>query len=175
MRKTFAIAALIVSPILLAASCAGQPSERPDEQPAYQPPQDIGIHIRIPETPERDIGDDVPEFVRAAAMSAPRDVFVGIGRARMTNPGMARATAQARAFVDISRQLNTIVIESLYHDEDTGITERARLELSQSRLIGAVILDGDFIDGEYWMVVMLGRDGAIAEITAALPYHARVE
>ena len=176
MKKTFAFAFAFAPPLafllaLLAASCAGRPGDRP----ACQAPSDAGLVVRVPASPPRDLGRDVPAFARAAAMGAPRDSFVGIGRARMASVGMARTTAHARALADVSRQLGAVVAESLCRRADSDAAERAGVELSMSRLVCAAVVDGGLAGGEYWVVVALGRDDAVAEIRAALPSHARVE
>ena len=102
--------------------------------------------------PSREIPKDAPSFVKDAAKKAPKDAYIGIGKAENSgSPAMAQMTAEARARTSLARQIG--VTE---HDE-----EKAGVSFVSARLTNAVII-GEGIDskGNFWAVIMLSGDDA---------------
>ena len=130
-----------------------------------------------PASAERSVSGGIPAFVRDAVRNTPEDALVGIGTANMAIIGMSRTIATARARADISRQLDSIV-RTMISDYMAGseidpsvsvsFQESMTLVLSESRILGASVVDEDLTaSGDYWVVVMLTRNNAAQEIAAA--------
>jgi hypothetical protein len=125
----------------------------------------------------RKVSNRVPEFVRNAVKNTPEDALVGIGTAKLTSTSQSRVTAVTRARAEISRQMETIIRDmvrdyqaSSEADPSAAIAfqENITLALSQSRLLGASVVDEDMDDnGNYWCVVMLSKRETVKEINQA--------
>ena len=170
-RKILVMAAIAAQVFFLA--CASPPFARPAH------PDGAFEAAQITERFERSIEGDVPEFARVAAMGVPQDALVAIGAAEMASGNMSRTVAQTMARADIVRQLQAAfagMVADFGGNSAAEILflESVLIELSESRLRGAVIAAEGFVDGEFWMVVALGKANAAMEIAAAAESAARL-
>jgi hypothetical protein len=127
---------------------------------------------------ERNIrGGTIPQFVRDAVKNAPEDAVVGIGTAKMSSLSQSRVQAATRGRAEISRQIITFM-KDMITDYTAGseVDPSAALAyqevvsnaLSQSAMSGAAVVDEDqTAGGDYWVVVMMPRDGAAKEVNQA--------
>ena len=125
------------------------------------------------QTVRRTFSEDVPDVVRKAVNSAPKDALIGIGKAPETGM-MADTMAETRARASISRQVNTMMREMVrMYAADGGINdttaisfeERITVALSKTTLRGSVIICEAREAGNYWTAVMIRKDDAFREIT----------
>lgn len=119
-----------------------------------------------------------PQFVRNAERSvAGQDVIVGTGNAKMATLHLSREAAQARARADISRKMSSTVRASqrdytaASEVDPSAIVQYfetfARI-LSDATLVGTVVIEDDMdTDGNYWVVMTLGKDRIVNEINQA--------
>jgi hypothetical protein len=127
----------------------------------------------------RAVKGGMPQFIRTAIKSAPTDVLVGVGSAKIGAAGLgqARTIATARARAEISRQLNTIVRDSLTDftassevnpQDAVSYQESITMTLSKSDLSGSSVIEQDQDgDNNYWVVVTLGKTSVAREINQA--------
>jgi hypothetical protein len=121
----------------------------------------------------------MPEFVKTAIKKAPSDTLIGVGSAKIgaAGIGQARTVATARARAEISRQLNTIVKDTLTDftassEVDTkdavSYQESITMTLSKSSLTGSSGIEQDQDgDNNYWVVVSMGKKSVAQEINQA--------
>jgi len=153
MKKSFAVVAMIAAVLFMVPS------------------------VQAVSASERNVGGQVPAFVRNALRNAPEDALVAVGTARMATVGMSRTIAQTRARADLSRQLDSIVRDMVTDYMATSETdpslavsfqESITVILSESRIQGARTVDEDIApNGQYWVVLMLSRSSTAQEIAAA--------
>jgi predicted small lipoprotein YifL len=126
---------------------------------------------------QRKVAETVPAFVRDALKNAPQDALVGIGTAKMSTLSMSRVTAATRARAEIARQINLVVSQMVHEYTAASATDPAVLLLFQERvtttasvagLSGLSVIDED-MDGEgnYWVVVMMGKEPVSDAISQA--------
>ena len=128
------------------------------------------------EGPVRNIPDNFPDFVKDALENAPDDVLVGIGVARSHMLNIAMTTSATRARVEISRQINIIVLDMVHNYVPGGADPSATLSfqenitvtISQSMLVGSRIVRQDRAeDGSVWTVIFMDKANVIDEIGSA--------
>jgi hypothetical protein len=127
----------------------------------------------------RAVKGGMPLFVRTAVKDAPADVLIGEGSAKIGAAGLgqARTIATARARAEISRQLNSVVKDSLSDftassevapKDAVSYQESITMTLSNSTLIGSSVIEQDQDgDNNYWVVVSLGKKSVAQEINQA--------
>ena len=125
----------------------------------------------------RAVNSGVPQFVKDALKKAPQDAVIGIGTARMANISQSRTTAQTRARAEISRTMESLVQDMVRdyfagsevdHSAVMAFTENITVSLSRSRLVGSAIVEEDMDgNGQYWIVMMMGKTQAVNEINQA--------
>ena len=104
-------------------------------------------------------------FIENARIQQSSNVLIGIGTGKMATISMSRIEARTIAMVEISTQIEVDVRHNMSrsHDYQGGITlsENVFRSLSSQSLQGALIVDEDFINGEYVVVVRLPRSAVI--------------
>jgi len=154
--------ALFISIILLAAfvvlSCGSKPAAKADDS-------------------GRAVSGGVPQFVRDAVRNAPEDALIGVGTARSATLSASRTNASTRARAEISRSLNSMISDMIVdytagsevdHSAVLSFQENITTALSRSTLVGSVVVDEDQDkDGNYWVVIMIGKNSAANEINQA--------
>ena len=100
----------------------------------------------------REIPGDAPSFVKNAVKKAPKDAYIGIGKAENTSStSMAQMTAEARARTSLARQIGVTEIDG----------ENPAVSVVNARLTNAVIIAGGIDSkGNYWAVIMLSSADA---------------
>ena len=162
MRKTILISLLaVVMMISITVSAAAGGKKEPPPAPA-----------------EREVDSRLPQFVRDALKNAPEDALVGIGTANMRSLSQSMTMARTRARADISRSLNTMMMEMITdytansefdHSAALAFQEEIRVALSKSELRGAVVVEEDIdANNNYWSVVMLSKTTAVNELDQAM-------
>ena len=106
-----------------------------------------------------------PQFVQNAVISLSNEgAFVGVGVAKKATLNMSRTAARIDAMTDISRQIESIV----YPDEESMFARTYNRMPSE----GLFIVDEDFVDGYYWVVVAFSyawiRGGRARSMDSAL-------
>ena len=150
MRKTcFVVLVLLV--LSMAVSCASSGSA---------PPAQSGL----------------PDIVRSGRRNAPEDVLVGIGSAKMATQNQSKTMAETRARAEITRAMNSM-IDNMVRDYEAGseidhsaalsFQEDITVALASARLQGARIVDEDYIDGTYYVVMYMGKSSVVQEINQA--------
>jgi hypothetical protein len=125
----------------------------------------------------RKVPSSFPAFVKEAVKSAPPDVLIGVGTAKLASLSQSRTVAATRARAEISRQLNTIVQDMIRDYQESSeidpasavsFQENITVALSKSTLVGSTIAgeDGDE-KGNWWCVVMLNKTNVATEINQA--------
>ena len=125
----------------------------------------------------RRIDGNVPASVKRAVSSVPDDALVGIGTSRLlSSMSLSRTVAHARAIAHISLQLQAVVsrvvadytiTEEANSDSEITLRETVTSTVSESRIANALIVHESYVGRQYWVVVMLERDDAKAEIMSA--------
>jgi len=121
-------------------------------------------------------GSGLPDIVRNARRNAPQDVLIGIGSANLASQSQSKTVAETRARAEISRQMSSMVQDMVRDyqassevDRNSALSfqENITVALSKSNLQGAVIVDEDYIDGTYYVVVHLSKANVVREINQA--------
>ena len=130
------------------------------------------------------VGDQVPFSIKRAARHTPGDAFVGIGTARLSSITLSRAISQTKAREEISRWLQTVARDMITDYMVASETDRQvalefqkdiTVAISESTLAKAVVIyEERDSDGKFWVVAMLTRDEAIAEILSAAESTAKL-
>ena len=123
------------------------------------------------------VSSGMPPNVANARRSAPPDVLVGIGDAKMGTAAQSRNMAATRARAEISNTMNSLVrnmvrdyTASSEVDPKAAVSfqENITVTLSKSNLVGAVIwLEEREKDGHWWVVMHLSKENVAKEITQA--------
>jgi GTPase len=126
---------------------------------------------------ERRIPSRFPEFVKESLRTAPEDVLVGIGTAKLASLSQSRTVAASRARAEISRQLNTMVQDMIRDYQASSevdpasalaFQENITVTLSKSTLVGSsVVGEDEDANGNWWTVVMLSKTDVANEINQA--------
>jgi len=119
----------------------------------------------------------LPPAVVNARKNLPEDVLLGIGNAKMSTIAQSRNVAAARARAEISNSLSSMVSSmvrdytaSSEADPQAVVTfqENMTRTLSQSNLIGAVIVEeGSDETGMWWCIMHLSKANVVREISQA--------
>jgi hypothetical protein len=183
------LGAASLAALLVLAGCVtiGQPPQQQPASSAQQPQQGSSAQAQSGQgytTPqsaapaERNIrGGTIPQFVKDAVKSTPEDALVGIGTAKMSSLSQSRVQAATRGRAEISRQIITFM-KDMITDYAAGseVDPSAALAyqeivtnaISQSAMSGAAVVDEDqTANGDYWVVVMMPKDGAAKEVNQA--------
>jgi hypothetical protein len=158
MKKIiFTITCLIA--ILMVMSCASTGGNRTTDQ-------------------ERRVDGRIPAEVRDVIRNSPENVLVGVGTARMATLGQSRTISATRARAEISRQIETIIMDmvrdyvagsEIDHSSVVAFQENITVALSRSRLQGATIVDEiEDVRGNYWTIVMMNRSSTGSEANQAV-------
>lgn len=120
----------------------------------------------------------MPQFVRNAVRNAPPDVIVGVGSAKMANLHQSRTIAQTRARAEIARKMGSTVDDMVTdhfqgtevdHSAVTGFSQNIIRSLARSQLVGTVVIEEDRDgEGNYWIVMTLGKNNVVREINQAV-------
>ena len=134
-----------------------------------QPPQPAETVQTVP--------DGFPEFVRQAMFNAPEDVLVGVGTANLANLSQSRTISTNRARAEISRQMNSMVMDMIRDyqassevDPQAALSfqENITVTLSRADVSGARVAGQDMTpDQTVWTVVYLDRASVAREISQA--------
>jgi len=124
--------------------------------------------------------DPASEFAGNARRTAPEGAIVGIGSASHANEGLARASAEARARAEVTRQIdsvtrtmiNDVIIGSEQEPAVIQFTESVTQTLAARRLQGALIVDEARFGNRQLMVVRISRGDIETEIRSAAQAHA---
>jgi len=152
MKKTNYIIAITLTVLVLLSSCASTTVESSSSQ------------------------SDLPNIVRNARRNAPEDVLIGIGSARLATQSQSKTVAENRARAEISRVMDSIVQERIIdYQASSEVSPNDALafqaiiteSLSRSRFQGAVIVDEDWINGTYYVVMYLNKTDVVREINQA--------
>jgi hypothetical protein len=115
----------------------------------------------------------LPGIVRNARRNAPEDVLIGVGSARMPTQNESKIMAETRARAEIARAISSVVENmvrdyqagsELDHSEALAFQEDITVALASSTLQGAVIVDEDWINGTYYVVMHMSKSDAFREI-----------
>jgi len=127
---------------------------------------------------QRKVANGIPQFVKDALKSVPRDALIGIGTAKMGTLSLSRTAATTRARAEISRQMAKMVLDMVRDytassgvdpSTITSFTDNITTALYRAELKGATSFMEDMDDnGNYWVVKMLSKANAVAEINQAL-------
>jgi len=119
----------------------------------------------------------MPEWVRKARRSAPEDVLVGIGSAKLATTNQSMNTSETRARAQIVRAMNSMVsnmIEDYTASSEmdpsvaVAFNQEITTSLARARLTGAVIEDQNVEpDGTWWTVIYLNKANVVNEINQA--------
>jgi len=119
----------------------------------------------------------MPEWVRKARRSAPEDVLVGIGSAKLATTNQSMNTSEARARAQIVRAMNSMVSNMIQDftasseiDPNAALAFQQEIttSLSRAQLTGAVIEDQNVdADGTWWTVIYLNKANVVKEINQA--------
>lgn len=83
--------------------------------------------------------------------------------------GMSRTAALARAMESLSVQIDSIVESMFTSSTNAELPTMVTRVISNTRISGAQVIDEDFIDGQYWIVVALAV-GSLFEILEAAAF-----
>ena len=179
-----------VSVLALLAGCASPPKQPAGNTPAENTQQSTGVNRAADQTylttavpaaaPARRTTRNVPDFVRTAMQGAPKDELVGVGMAvskDLSTEQSAMEQAESRARASISRQLQTVVQNRIVDHRRTSEADPAAVisyqettikTLSESRLLGAKVVDAEFDDSSrYWVIVRMSTAEGAQEIKRA--------
>ena len=119
----------------------------------------------------------LPDSIRQAMRNVPEGAVVGVGSARMASTSLSQITAEARARAEVTRTLDSVVRNMIIDfqraseadpSQTLAFTEVVTTILAESRLQGAQVAEREIgPNGEFWVVVVLSRQEAVTEITAA--------
>jgi formylglycine-generating enzyme required for sulfatase activity len=126
--------------------------------------------------PPQESQSGLPKIVTEARRNAPEDVLVGIGFAKLSTQNLSKTEAETRARAEIARAINSVV-GNVIRDYQAGseldrtaalsFQEEITVALASSTLQGAVIVDEDWIDGTYYVVMHLNKSNVVREINQA--------
>ncbi|MDR1869546.1 MAG: hypothetical protein LBQ82_06135 [Treponema sp.] len=168
MKKTLCIVAVLLTAVILLASCGGAPKSSGG---ASAPT----AAAAAPAQPaERKAPSNVPQFVKDALLNAPEDALIGIGTAKLASQSQSRTIATTRARAEISRTMNSMIKDMITDytassevDPSAALAyqETITTALSKSTLTGSKVVDFDYTsDGTCWVVVALGKSSLVEEI-----------
>jgi len=114
-------------------------------------------------------------FARELRRAAGEGSMVGIGISTHSNPGLARAAAEARARGELARQMESLVTSMIedslmgseYEDQGFQFTVAVNQVLARQRMSGVIIADEYRVGGEQAIAVRLSRGNATTQIRNA--------
>jgi hypothetical protein len=119
----------------------------------------------------------LPEWVLRARNSAPEDVLVGVGTARLATTNQSMNTSETRARAQIVRAMDSMVRDMMNdytaaNEVDPGVAvafqEQVTRSLAQASLSGARIVEQNSDrEGAWWTVVYLNKADVSREISQA--------
>jgi len=134
-------------------------------------------------TPQQSSGSGLPDIVRRARQNRPEGVVIGIGSSNLGSQSQAKGAAETRARAEIARALESMVTNMIRDYQaaseadpsaQLSFQEEITTTLAKSKLQGAEIVDEDYVNGVYYVVIHLDKNRAAREMNNAVQSAAKL-